>query len=420
MFMINFTGEPLKNREKNMMVERHRSTVRDLRRDNRSALLWALFFRQPCTRQELSVATGLSAASVSTAIRELIGEGIVSEAGPMESDGGRPRVLLRMNPGYGRVVGIDVGETRISAEMFDLTMARLARADHLLNPRKHGVDPVADRIASCLRLVLDDMGGELTPLIGVGIGVPGAIERDENRQALVHAQTYGWDAVPLERLLRDRLGPGFDLFIDNGAKAMGQAELWFGGPRSSADGGREGPAHRTSRPTVVCLVGSGVGASIIADDRSVAAEWGHTTIVANGRACRCGSRGCLEAYAGAEAILDRYGLPVPDDDEEAALTALITATSARAAEIRDETAVFLGIGVANLINLLNPDRVIIGGWAGLLLAERLMPAIRETARRHSLRSKFAGTTIERGTLGLDAVALGAATLPIERFFNGRG
>jgi predicted NBD/HSP70 family sugar kinase len=417
--MINLTGEPLKNHEKSIMNERHRSTVRDLRRDNRSALLWALFFRQPCTRQELSVATGLSAASVSTAVRELIGEGIVSEAGPMESDGGRPRVLLRMNPGYGRVVGIDVGETRVSAEMFDLTMARLARADHLLNPRKHGVDLVADRIASCLDLLLDDAGSE-PALIGVGIGVPGAAERDETGDVLVHAQPYGWDAVPLERLLRNRLGPGFDLLIDNGAKAMGQAEMWFGGEREQPAARAPRPAVTASRPTVVCLIGSGVGASIIAHGRSAEAEWGHTAIVADGRACRCGSRGCLEAYAGAEAILDRYGLPVPDDDEEAALTALITATSARAAEIRDETAVFLGIGIANLINLLNPDRVIIGGWAGLLLAEPLMPAIREAARQHALRNKFADTTIERGTLGLDAVALGAATLPIERFLNGNG
>ncbi|MBV9451783.1 MAG: ROK family transcriptional regulator [Streptosporangiaceae bacterium] len=398
-----------------MTTERHRSTVRDLRRDNRSALLWALFFRQPCTRQELSDATGLSAASVSTAVRELIGEGIVTEAGPMESDGGRPRVLLRMNPGYGRVIGIDVGETRVSAEMFDLTMARLARADHLLNPRKHGVDLVVDRIASCLDLLLDDAGSEPATLIGVGIGVPGAIERDRNGQVLVHAQPYGWDAVPLERLLRDRLGHGPGLLIDNGAKAMGQAELWFGAERENS----RARTSRASRPTVVCLVGSGVGASIVADDRAVAAEWGHTIILADGRPCRCGSRGCLEAYVGAEAILERYGLPVPDDDEEAALTALITASSARADEIREETATFLGIGIANLINLLNPDRVIIGGWAGLLLAERLMPTIREAARRHSLRNKFSGTTIERGTLGLDAVALGAATLPIERFFSGK-
>ena len=411
--MIKLSLEALKNCEKKiMMTERRRSTVRDLRRDNRSALLWSLFSGQPCSRQELCDATGLSTASVSTAVRALISEGIVTEAGPLESDGGRPRVLLRMDPGYGQVIGIDVGETRVSAEMFDLTMARQARAEHLLNPREHGVGIVADRIASCLALLMGGAGG-LDSVIGVGIGVPGAVERDAGGAALVYAQAYGWDAVPLERLLVDRLrrdhgltaSPGFGLLIDNGAKAMGQAELWFG-------------AGRGTRRAVVGLIGSGVGASIITDGGSAAAEWGHTAIVAGGRPCRCGSRGCLEAYVGAEAILARYGQPVPGDDEESALAALITGTSARAIEVLDETAVYLGIGIANLINLVNPDRVILGGWVGQLLAERMMPAIHEAARQHSLRHAFAGTTIERGELGPDAVALGAATLPIERFLNG--
>jgi predicted NBD/HSP70 family sugar kinase len=283
---------------------------------------------------------------------------------------------------------------------------------------------VADRIASCVALLMDGAGrgrtggrsrsrGQSPDVVGVGIGVPGAVERGADGAALVHAQAYGWDAVPLERLLVDRLrrdhglspGTAFPLLFDNGAKAMGQAELWFG-------------AGRGTRRAAVCLIGSGVGASVIADGASTAAEWGHTTLVADGRLCRCGSRGCLEAYVGAEAILARYGPPPPGGDEESALAALVTATSGRAIELLDETAVFLGIGIANLINLINPDRVILGGWVGQLLCERMMPAIHAAAQRHSLRHAFAGTSIERGELGPDAVALGAATLPIERFLNG--
>jgi predicted NBD/HSP70 family sugar kinase/biotin operon repressor len=423
--------------------------VRDLRRDNRSVLLWSLFSTQPCSRQELSAATGLSAASVSTVVRELISEGIAIEAGSVGSDGGRPRILLRMNPRYGRVIGIDVGETRVSAEAFDLTMTRQARADRLLHPGAHGAPLIADAIASCLTLLADNVdrladnaddladnadglgntadglagndlagsadglagsaAGGLRAIAGIGIGVPGMVERNAAGALLVHGQAYGWDAVPLEDMLRERLpGIGVPLLIDNGARAMGQAELWFG-------------AGRGTRRAVVCLIGSGVGASVITGGSgggAVPAEWGHMAIVAGGRPCRCGSRGCLEAYVGAEAILDRYSDPLPGDDEEAALQALVTSSSRRAAEILDETAVFLGIGIANLINLVNPDRVILGGWAGLILAERMLPAIREAARQHSLRYRFTGTSIEPGKLGADAVALGAATLPIERFLNG--
>ena len=174
-----------------------------------------------------------------------------------------------------------------------------------------------------------------------------------------------------------------------------------------------------------------MGASIIAHgsshrgSTSSAVEWGHTTVIAGGRTCRCGARGCLEAYAGAEAILDRYGGPPPGTDEESALAALIGlaatsdgAASERAAEVLDEAALYLGVSVGNLINLFTPERIIIGGWAGLLLGERMLPAIEAAAREHSLRYPFAQTSIELGRLGPDAVALGAATLPIEALLAG--
>jgi predicted NBD/HSP70 family sugar kinase len=393
------------------VTERKRSTVRDLRRDNRSVLLWSLFFGQPCSRQDLSEATGLSTASVSNVVRELISDGIVTEAGSVDSDGGRPRVLLRMDPDFGRVIGVDVGETRIRVEMFDMTMAVRATADYPLDPNEHGIDVVVDRVSDGLASVLADGadGGSGAPaVLGAGIGVPGVVEQ-EGQETLVYAQTYGWDAVPLGRLLKP--AEDFPLYIDNGAKAMGQAELWFG-------------AGRGARQVVVCLMGSGLGASIITGGSpgrgatAVAAEWGHTTVKVGGRPCRCGSRGCLEAYVGAEAILDRYGRSLPGKDEESALAALVAASDLRAAEVLKETALYLGAGIADLVNLFGPERIILGGWAGLMLGERLLPAIREAARQHSLTHRYAQTSIELGGLGSDAVALGAATLPMERFLDG--
>ena len=410
------------------MPERRRWTVRDLRRDNRSVLLWSLYFDQPCSRQDLSEATGLSSASVSNVIRELIAEGIVIEAGSVDSDGGRPRVLLRINPDFGYVVGIDVGETRVRAELFDLTMNVRANADYPLEPREHGVDVVVDRILACLRDVLAESGVPPESILGVGVGVPGVVEHGP--EVLLYGQTYGWDEVPLERLLRDK-GPGTDLplFIENGANTLGQAELWFG----AGQGARHG---------VVALIGSGVGASIIghgAAERagtSSGTEWGHTTIMVGGRDCRCGSLGCLEAYVGAEAILDRYAQArheaqgedegqgwqqlLPGQDEETALAALadLAETSPEAAKVLDDTALYLGAGIADLINLFGPDQIILGGWAGLLLGQRLLPAIRSSAREHALSHPYAETTISAGRIGPDAVARGAATLPIQAFLNG--
>jgi predicted NBD/HSP70 family sugar kinase len=396
------------------MLDRKRGTVRGLRRENRAAVLWSLYFSQPGTRQDLSAATGLSAASVTNVIRELLNEGIVVEAGSVDSDGGRPRVMLEVNPDHGYVIGADIGETRVRVELFDLAMRERAKADFPMNPREHDVDVVVASILSGLDSVLTESGIEPAAVLGMGVGIPGIVE--QRPEALVHGQTYGWEAVPLERLLR--AGTDLPLHIENGAKTMGQAELWFG-------------AGRGARNAVVALIGSGVGASLISGGTtyrgatSSAAEWGHTTVMVGGRKCRCGSAGCLEAYVGAQAVLERYGRPAAGsladgNDEESALAALVDAadTAPLAAAILDETADFLGAGIGSLINLFNPERVILGGWAGLLLGGRLLPRIRESAREHSLRHPFAATSLELGQLGPEAVALGAATLPVEAFLNG--
>jgi predicted NBD/HSP70 family sugar kinase len=391
------------------VLERKRGTVRALRRENRAAVLWSLYFSQPGTRQDLSAATGLSPASVTNVVRELLNEGIVIEAGSIDSDGGRPRVMLEVNPDHGYVVGVDIGETRIRVEIFDLTMRERAKAEYALNPGEHHFDVVVEGVLSGLNSVLAESGIESAAILGMGVGVPGYVER--RPEAVVHSQTYGWEAVPLERLLR--AGTDIPLHIENGAMTMGQAELWFG-------------AGKGMKNAVVALIGSGVGVSLISSGTtyqgatSTAAEWGHIKIMVDGRKCRCGSAGCLEAYVGAEAILERYGRPAAGPDEESALAALVDAadTAPLAAAILDETAEYLGAGIASLINLFSPERVILGGWAGLLLGRRLLPAIRESARRNSLRHLYAATSLELGDLGPEAVALGAATLPVEAFLNG--
>jgi predicted NBD/HSP70 family sugar kinase len=355
--------------------------------------------------------TGLSPASIASVARELLDEGIINEAGSMESDGGRPRTLLDINPDYGYVIGVDIGETRVQVELFDLAMIRRAKVEYPLNPVEHDVDVVVRDIASGLTAVVADAGIGPAAVLGAGIGVPGIVE--QGREILVHAQTYRWDAVPLERLLRAHTT--LPLRFENCAKTIGQAEQWAG-------------AGRGARNAAVVLIGSGVGASLISGGSecqgasSTAVEWGHTTIMAGGRRCRCGSAGCLEAYVGAEAILDRYGSPatLATEDEESMLAELVAAAdwSPAAEAVLAETAGYLGIGIGNLINLFNPERVILTGWAGLLLGDHLLPAIRESARRNSLPYPFAVASIELGQLGPEATTLGAATLPMENFLNG--
>ncbi|MFC7303126.1 ROK family protein [Streptomyces monticola] len=410
------------------MVETHRRTVRDLRRTNRTTVLRKLYFEGPLSRQELGPLTGLSSGSISNVVGELIADRLLEEAGTVDSDGGRPRTLLRVAPDSGRLVGVDVGETRVRVELFDLTLTELARADLPLPADGHDVQRVVRLIAEGLEAVT---AGESRPLLGVGVGVPGIVDASGPDGAVVHGQTIGWDAVPLESLLRAAAqqrgsgGPFTDatpLFIDNGAKTLGRAEMWFG-------------AGRGARNAVITLIGSGVGACVIADgvpyqgSSSSAGEWGHTVLRVGGRRCRCGARGCLEAYVGAEALLDRWREAGGDwraADEEGALAELlaeaagVTGPDSAAGALLDETAEYLGAGIADLVNLFNPERIVVGGWAGLLLGPRLLPAVRTAAAAYALRHPYAQTSIELGRLGPDAVTVGAATLPLARFLETGG
>ncbi|MFD7904996.1 ROK family protein [Kitasatospora sp. NPDC059747] len=394
------------------------NTVRDLRRGSRSAVLRRLYFDGPLSRQELGALTGLSAGSVSNVTGELLADGLVEECGSVGSDGGRPRTMLRVAPGRARLVGVDVGETQVRVALFDLARAELAAADQPLSDRGRDVGRVAELILAGLADVLDRTGTAAEQVLGVGIGVPGIVEQGapgtDGPHVVVHSQTLGWDAVPLGRLLR--AGTDLPLFVDNGAKTLGQAEMWFG-------------AGRGARHAVVALLGSGVGACVIADGArfrgatSSAGEWGHTKVHVGGRRCRCGARGCLEAYVGAGALVERWGAAASRRGEKSGLAALLAAAEAGdpgAVGLLDEAAEYLGAGIADLVNLFNPERIVIGGWAGLLLGPRLLPGIRAAAGEYALRFPWEHTLIVLGTLGPEAVTLGAATLPLSDFLDSGG
>ncbi|MER5421938.1 ROK family protein [Streptosporangium roseum] len=384
------------------MVRPERRTVRDVRKGNQSMLLRTLYFHGPASRNELTRLTGLSAATVSSMTGDLLAENVVVEAGHMESDGGRPRVILRVNPVYGYAIGVDVADTHVRVELFDLEMNEKAKVEYALRPARHDIELVVRHILAGIDVVLADGGVSAGQVLGVGVGVPGIVERGGD--VLVHAKTFGWDGVPLGAMMR--AGTTFPVFIDNGAKTMGQAELWFGAGRGAGD-------------AVIVLIGSGVGATVVTDGTtfrgvsSSAGELGHTKIVVNGRICRCGGRGCLEAYVGAEAILDRAGIPTRTADWQAELAGLLETGS----PVLAETATYLGVGLSNLINLINPERIVIGGWAGLLLGRHLLAEIRAASADNSLAQPYAATSIVLGRLGSDAVALGAATLVLEKFLS---
>ncbi len=390
------------------------TTVRDLRKSNRSRALWQVFLNGPLTRHEVGTVAGLSPATVSNLVAALVAEGVVAEVGVEDSNGGRPRGLLQVNPDYGYVIGVDVGETAFLVELFDFGLRLRARHTSVTDMTVLDPEDAVSHIADGIEAVIAESGVGARSVLGVGVAVPGLVEDRED--AVVHGQSVGWDAVPLEAMLRGRTA--LPILVDNGAKTLGQAERWFGAARGTDN-------------AVIALLGIGVGACIIGNGElyrgatSSAGEWGHTTVVVGGRTCRCGAEGCLEAYVGAGAIVARYEqikhrrVTTSPAELEGRVAAIIEARDRdqAAAQVLDETVTYLGAGLADLVNLFNPERVVVGGWLGQALSDELLPRIREAAGRKALRLPFSRVEIVKADLGKDAVALGGATLPIARLLT---
>jgi predicted NBD/HSP70 family sugar kinase len=366
------------------------------------------------SRQELAEETGLSAGTVTTVIGRLIEQGLITEAGTEDSEGGRPRILLEVAADRGLAIGIEVGETRVRVEAFDLALQKVGAADRAVAPGYRDPEGMVDLIAEALGEVLRGVDSDPSAIWGIGVGVSGIVDQGAN--PLVHAASFGWHDVPLAAMLRSR----FDVpvIVDNGAKALGQAEMWRG-------------AGRGARHAVVALLGTGVGAAVFTDgnlyrgSHSSAGEWGHAPIMVGGRACRCGSRGCLEAYVGGLAIAEQWSVLRGEQawnpgDQEAAIADVIASMGKlpQADQLVGEVATNLGAGFATLINLFNPERIILSGWIGLALGPVMLDQVRAQTKAYALQPPFEQVEIVLGELGPDAVALGAATLVVDQILAG--
>src|SRR5579871_108107 len=398
-----------------MTAMRLHTTSRDVRRANRSVLLRPLLLGGPMNRVVLGELTGLSSASVTNVVADLLTEGLILEAGMEESDGGRPRVLLEANPRFVSI-GVDVGETSICIEAFDLQMRVVGKVALDIRPRERTPHEVIAAVTSGVCDLMSSSELADRTVLGVGVGVPGVVEQGPEG---VHAPGLGWQNVTLGPALEHEVK--VPVLVDNGAKTLGQAEMWFGAGR--------GGSH-----AIVALLGLGVGAAIFTNGMlyrgaaSSAGEWGHTCIVVRGRTCRCGARGCLEAYVGAEPLLaqwrernPRIKLPRHYDEEEWIAKLVAAADSDPAAsELLRDTAMYLGVAAANLVNLFNPERIIIGGWLGLRLGPLLLDDIRAVVAEQAFSYPATRAAVELGTLGNDAAALGASTLVVSRLIESGG
>ncbi|MGH2444745.1 MAG: ROK family protein [Candidatus Limnocylindria bacterium] len=384
----------------------HRSET--VRRANLRAIVRELHLRGPLSRSELGVATGLTRSAIRGLIGELTGAGLVDEV-PSAPAGmpGRPSPIVRPDPRAASVLALEINVDSLSAAVvgFGGRVDHLSRVDR---PRGHLSDTaiVEDLVELAAPLLRRLHGADA--LLGVGVGVAGIVRRSDG--LVLHAPNLGWRDVHLGARLSTALQLGVPTWVANEADLGGLAEH------------RRGAAVGVDE--VLYVTGEvGVGGNLIVDGEPLvgaagyAGEVGHIPVNPNGARCGCGAIGCWETEIGERAMLVRAGFPA--EGGRAAVSEVIAAArrgDRQALAAMDHIGTWLGIGLAGLVNVLNPTLVVLGG-----LFERIHPLIASRTNavldERALAASRELVTIVPASLGIDAPVLGAAELAFEAFLS---
>jgi glucokinase-like ROK family protein len=367
---------------------------------NTAIVLDAVLKHAPLSRANISELTGLNKATVSSLVQDLIDSQLVLEIGMGESSGGRKPVMLLFRETAGYAIGIDLGVNYIRGALVDLRGNVVA--EHQRGLKRNDPDFAIDQLMECIELLLNQVQPSPYGVVGIGVGVPGIV--DDNGSVLF-APNLKWRNVELRAALEQRTG--LPVTIDNEANAGAQGEQKYGSGRGIAN-------------QIYVSVGIGIGTGIILNKElykgasGFSGELGHLSIEYNGKPCSCGNQGCWELYASEHALLEAAA-PHGYSDLDSLLAAA-EAGNEQACLLIAATGDYLGAGIANIVNVFNPDVVIIGNRMSRAAAW-LAPAIQAAVDRRTLSFHRKGMRILFAELGEQSAVRGAAYYAISRFFT---
>jgi glucokinase len=312
------------------------------------------------------------------------------------------------------VVGVDLGGTKILSGVFTHSLECVGVTKLSTKPQR-GVDNVIERIARCAQDAVDEADLSMKQVAGIGIGAPGAVDFEAG-SVIFAPNMEGWKDVPLKKELEKQLG--VPVFVENDCNiaALGVyvAEL------------KSKPKHM-----VGMFVGTGIGGGLIIDGElysgfgHTAGEVGHMVLEVSGPKCGCGNKGCLEALASRTAIFQQIKSGIKDG-EKTLLTEMLgdDLEDLRSGDLRkairrgdkfvdrviEGAAEYIGIATANLVNILNPEVVVLGGGVIEALADEMMGVIVETAKDYAMPGAMKGVEIVASRLGDNAGITGGAVL----------
>jgi len=359
-----------------------------VREINLSVIMNRLRTNAPISRAALAETTGLNKTTVSSLVNELIERQFVQEIGLTSPSSGRPAILLKLNPTAGFIVSCEIGVDFILVICTDFAPEIIWRHDEHIDPTI-GQHAILDRALAILHQAIEVGCPACGTLWGMAVGVPGLV--DQTTGALLFAPNLGWKDLPIRAILQESIN--VPLFVDNEANLAALGEHYFG----AAQGYEE---------VLYISAGVGLGGGIVHGGRmfsgvtGVGAEFGHMTMDPNGEICKCGNQGCWETQVSQQALFRHVWRRVEQGEvsrlsemsggSRASLTVplIVDAASAGDAVALDALEIIgrhLGIGIASLVNALNPELVVFGGILSLA-GEFLMPVIEKEVEQRALKS----------------------------------
>jgi len=391
------------------LAVRRSGSLASLREGNRKRVIDALRERGRASRADLARITGLSRSTVSTLVADLIDSGLAAEqeaTGEGAGHAGRPPVMVSLDTSVGLALGIDFGHRHLRVAISDLSHAVLAEVSREMDI-DHSAEEGLDAAASFVDQVLEETGGTRDRLIGAVMGLPAPIDRSTG--AVQDSSILpGWVGVDAAGEASSRLG--LPVEVHNDANLGAIAELVWGAGKGRSE-------------LIYLKVATGIGGGIVSNGhlqhgvRGTAGEVGHTRVMDAGPVCRCGNRGCLETVASGRAITAMLSESRMEEISTRRLLELSTEGDAAARRLIGDAGYAIGVAVANLCNVLNPQCVIVGGDLSAA-GETILEPMRAAVRRNGLPSAVADFEVLAGVLGERAEVLGALALVMresERF-----
>ncbi len=387
---------------------------------NVSAVLRVIRDNGSLSRAEIAKLTGLTPASVTNITKILIEDKFLIESKIGESSGGRPPIILELNPDARYVIGIGIGVGVIDVVITNLLAKIISKKSMIIGDERYDYNLVFAGLVNLINEVIELSNIERKNILGAGVALHGIVNAKSGES--IHSLYYGWKNINIKKRLEDELQ--LAIYVDNDVRAMALGESLFGATKDISN-------------FVTLNISNGIGAGIIINNTPYygvdfsAGEIGHIAVELDGDKCNCGNYGCLETVASNNNItkkaikLIKQGVSsslIKDIDNINNLTIEDICNAAKNGDemsiiVLKEAARYIGIAITNLINILNPTAIVVVGE----IFENTTYAIdtlSEIVKNRGFKLSSENVRIIRSLLGRDASVIGAATLVIQEIFNG--